>query len=399
MFFFFLNCIGGSHDRTDLLPLKVGVALIAYSALERDGLTIPIVPVGLNYFFNRRHRFRGRVVVEFGTPVMIDPTSTLEQYKQGGSAKHKVCQDLLTTIEDSMRSVIVSTPDYQTMKMIHAARRLYANKSSTTSGDKQDLTKRFAFGYQQLLLQYGDPPQEWKDLQKRIELYQKELDELGIRDYQVPGLRQSNDNISTMKLPYYIAHLIVLLLLAAIPSIFLNLPVGLVARLYANQRRKKALAASSVKVKGYDVMLSEKVVLCIVLVPTLWITYGCLLFFFTSLDGPAIALAIMSMPVFSYMGIMVAEAGMVDWKRDVRPLILRYYAKHRISQLPDTRMKLQHDLRRFIRTIGPQYLGEIYSGKKLNWAQIQQRQRQQQQQQQQLSNPKPTTQIDNPKED
>merc|ERR1712226_1655649 len=25
---------GGSHDRTDLLPLKVGVSLIAYSALE-----------------------------------------------------------------------------------------------------------------------------------------------------------------------------------------------------------------------------------------------------------------------------------------------------------------------------------------------------------------------------
>jgi glycerol-3-phosphate O-acyltransferase/dihydroxyacetone phosphate acyltransferase len=28
---------GGSHDRTDLLPLKVGVALLAYSALEKDG--------------------------------------------------------------------------------------------------------------------------------------------------------------------------------------------------------------------------------------------------------------------------------------------------------------------------------------------------------------------------
>merc|ERR1712232_459283 len=45
---------GGSHDRTDLLPLKVGVALIAYSALERDGVSVPIVPVGLNYF--RTHR-------------------------------------------------------------------------------------------------------------------------------------------------------------------------------------------------------------------------------------------------------------------------------------------------------------------------------------------------------
>jgi len=37
---------GGSHDRTDLLPLKAGVALIAYSALEKHNLNVPIVPVG-----------------------------------------------------------------------------------------------------------------------------------------------------------------------------------------------------------------------------------------------------------------------------------------------------------------------------------------------------------------
>jgi glycerol-3-phosphate O-acyltransferase/dihydroxyacetone phosphate acyltransferase len=55
---------GGSHDRTDLLPLKAGVAAIALGALEKYGVSVPIVPVGLNYF--RGHRFRGRVVVEYG---------------------------------------------------------------------------------------------------------------------------------------------------------------------------------------------------------------------------------------------------------------------------------------------------------------------------------------------
>jgi glycerol-3-phosphate O-acyltransferase / dihydroxyacetone phosphate acyltransferase len=55
---------GGSHDRTDLLPLKVGISLIAYSALEKDGIVVPVVPIGLNSF--RAHRWRGRVVVEYG---------------------------------------------------------------------------------------------------------------------------------------------------------------------------------------------------------------------------------------------------------------------------------------------------------------------------------------------
>ena len=49
------NCIGifpegGSHDRTDLLPLKVGIAIIAYGMVDKHNITVPIVPVGLNYF-------------------------------------------------------------------------------------------------------------------------------------------------------------------------------------------------------------------------------------------------------------------------------------------------------------------------------------------------------------
>lgn len=60
---------GGSHDNTDLLPLKVGVASIAFGTLEDGNTNVSIVPVGLNYF--RGHRFRGRVVVEYGAPIHI----------------------------------------------------------------------------------------------------------------------------------------------------------------------------------------------------------------------------------------------------------------------------------------------------------------------------------------
>lgn len=83
---------GGSHDRTDLLPLKVGVALIAYSALEKNGVSVPIVPVGLNYF--RAHRFRGRVTVEFGKPIYADP-ATLPDFVKGGEAKRAACNEVL----------------------------------------------------------------------------------------------------------------------------------------------------------------------------------------------------------------------------------------------------------------------------------------------------------------
>lgn len=367
---------GGSHDRTDLLPLKVGVALIAYSALEKDGINIPIIPVGLNYF--RGHRFRGRLIVEYGRPTYIDP-STLGAFKAGGAEKRRVCNELLDRIADAMRGVIVSTPDYETLLLIHTARRLFQSKE-TTASKKQDLSKRFAEAYKRLLLMtQGSPPREWLQLQERILAYSRELSDLGIKDYQVQGLDRQHKKmeydgdavIRETRLTYHIFHLIFVLLVAAVPAIALNLPVGLVARLWANQRRKKALAASKVKIHARDVMLSEKIVLCIVLVPTLWCFYGLAMYFLTDMDGPTLALAIMSLPLFSYIGVVTAEAGVVDLK-DIKPYLMRLFpsARRRMSALPDTRKQLQADLSKFVKEIGPK-LGEIYYGKDINWEQIQ----------------------------
>jgi glycerol-3-phosphate O-acyltransferase/dihydroxyacetone phosphate acyltransferase len=147
---------GGSHDRTDLLPLKVGVALIAYSALEKDDLNVPIVPVGLNYF--RSHRWRGRATVEFGEPIWVDP-STLNDYKAGGADRYRVCNEFLDRIQDSMRSVLVSTPDYESLQLVHTARRLYQRKG-LVGKEKQDMSRRFAEGFKMLsFLTQGDPPE------------------------------------------------------------------------------------------------------------------------------------------------------------------------------------------------------------------------------------------------
>ena len=53
-----------------------------------------------------------------------------------------------------------------------------------------------------MLLQVkGDPPEEWLSLQKRILAYQRELNELGIKDYQVVGL--DHEEVSFNKLEKY----------------------------------------------------------------------------------------------------------------------------------------------------------------------------------------------------
>ena len=372
---------GGSHDRTDLLPLKVGVALIAYSALEQDGINVPIVPVGLNYF--KAHRWRGRAVVEYGRPIRINP-STLKAYKQGGAERRKVCSELLDRVQDSMKSVIVSAPDYDTLQVIHTARRLYQRKGQMEPSARQDLNRRFAEGYKRLLLMTdGNPPKEWRDLQNRLVAYHHELEHLGIRDYHVPTLNQGMKTdgldgdkvLSYMDTFYQILHLAFLVILATVPTILINMPIGVLADMYSESRRKVLLARSKVKVRAYDVVLTEKVLFCIVMIPILWTTYGLMLYWFTDMDGPTLTLTITTLPLFAYVGIIVTEAGMVNAK-DLRPWVMKLFpsSRKRLAALPETRLELQRDLRQFIKKLGP-VLGEIYYKKDLDWGAIQEKAR------------------------
>ena len=142
------------------------------------------------------------------------------------------------------------------------------------------------------------------------------------------------------------------------------------ADVWAERRRKKALAGSKVKIHGYDVMLTEKLVFCIVVVPLLWFLYGLIMVFFTNFDAPTIALCFMCFPLFSYAAIISSEAGMVDGK-DLKPYFLRLLpsTRKRLRALPTTRRKLRRDLRMFIKKVGPAF-GELYHGKTVDWKEI-----------------------------
>ncbi|CAG8713836.1 2141_t:CDS:2, partial [Scutellospora calospora] len=93
---------GGSHDRTEILPLKAGVTIMALGAIAANpNLNLKIMPCGLNYF--HAHSFRSRAVVEFGAPISINP-ELVEKYKQGGSSKREACSKLLETIYNGLRA-------------------------------------------------------------------------------------------------------------------------------------------------------------------------------------------------------------------------------------------------------------------------------------------------------
>lgn len=98
---------GGSHDQSDLLPFKAGIALMTFSTIVNTGVVPVIIPSGLKYF--KRQEFRSRVIIEFGRP--YKPSKKLvELYKSG--QKRKAVSKMLKDLQDRMHEVTYTAPSY-----------------------------------------------------------------------------------------------------------------------------------------------------------------------------------------------------------------------------------------------------------------------------------------------
>lgn len=108
-----IHHVGGSHDRTDLLPLKAGFAMMALGTMAcYPNVEVKIVPVGLSYF--HAHRFRSRAVIEFGPPLNVS-SELVEKFKNGGPEKREAVSKLLNQVYDALKAVTVRAPDYDTL--------------------------------------------------------------------------------------------------------------------------------------------------------------------------------------------------------------------------------------------------------------------------------------------
>lgn len=111
---------GGSHDRTDLLPLKAGVTIMALTALEMNpNLPLKIIPCGLNYFHG--HRFRSEAYLDIGEPILVTP-GMLEKFKRDKEGKREACNELLSVIKESIKLVTTQAPNYESLRIFWTLR-------------------------------------------------------------------------------------------------------------------------------------------------------------------------------------------------------------------------------------------------------------------------------------
>lgn len=343
---------GGSHDRPDLLPLKAGVAIMALGAMDsHPGLNVKIVPVGMNYF--HAHKFRSRAVVEFGNPIEISK-ELVDKYSKDETSRDAV-KELLEKITKGVKACTVNCPDFEILSVVQAARRLYSdNISSKLSAPSiVEMNRRLIKGY----LHFKDDPRI-QDIKRKVLNYNENLRSFNIPDHLV-GQSQEKDRL--IVLGNFFSHLsqVIVLTLLALPGIILFAPVFIATKRISEQKRKEALAGSTVKINGNDVIATWKILVSMGLTPILYTFYSVIgtylvkgyysnlstVFVFISFYSFSASITYSAL-IFGDRGIGLAKAVKADW-------IMLSHQKG-FSQLKDQRDELSKNINQFINEYGPQ---------------------------------------------
>jgi len=266
---------GGSHDNTDLLPLKAGVAVMALGA-RAHGIPVRIVATGINYLGG--HVFRSNCFVDVSQPIDVDD-DLVEEYIHGD--KIAAGNALLAKVNETLESVLIRAPTYKELTALRIARRMYQNNIKLSSEEYVNLSTRFSAAYSTWK---SDPA--FKTILRDIYLYNKFAYAQGLDDKQVAELPPLGSCVTLLRAWYELMVtflMLVFILPLILPGLILASPIPLRIKCVVKREMAKALAGSSVKIAARDVVASQKVIQSTILIPSLLVLYtvvGLILLFF-----------------------------------------------------------------------------------------------------------------------
>ncbi|KAK6464296.1 glycerol-3-phosphate O-acyltransferase [Scheffersomyces coipomensis] len=352
------NCLGifpegGSHDRTDLLPLKAGVAIMALGAMENDpNCNVKIVPCGMNYF--NAHKFRSRAVIEYGHPIEI-PKELVKKYSNPETNKEAV-KELLEIVTTGLKAVTVLCEDYETLMVVQAARRLYAQNFAHHLPLPLivEMNRRLVMGYEH----YKHEPKV-QEIKTKILKYNEMLNQLYLPDHHVEECDESN---KLRVLPVLILRILKLIffVILALPGATLFSPVFLSAKLISKRKAEEAVLTSSVKIKALDVIATWKILVSMGIAPIVYSFYASIGTYYAYTRG-ILQFKLISIWLLLYcLGVLVTYAALVtgeqglDLFKSIRPLYLSVTNGSSIKELKKFRDELSEDITELVNTFGPQ---------------------------------------------
>ncbi|CAI4056238.1 hypothetical protein SUVZ_02G1050 [Saccharomyces uvarum] len=355
------NCIGifpegGSHDRTDLLPLKAGVAIMALGCMDKHpDANVKIVPCGMNYF--HPHKFRSRAVVEFGDPIEI-PKELVAKYHNPETNRDAV-KELLDTISKGLQSVTVTCSDYETLMVVQAIRRLYMTQfaSKLPLPLIVEMNRRMVKGYEF----YRNEP-EIAELTKDIMSYNAALRHYNLPDHQV---EEAKVNFArNLGLVFFRLIGLSILFALAMPGIIMFSPVFILAKRISQDKARTALSRSTVKIKANDVIATWKILIGMGFAPLLYIFWSVLITYF--LRGQPwkkiyiFSGSYISCVIVTYSALIVGDIGM-DGFKSLRPLVLSLTSPKGLQKLQKDRGILAEKIIEVVNNFGSELFPDFDS--------------------------------------
>ena len=251
---------GMSHDRTQFLPLKPGIAQMALGAIEAfpqvlEG-KLKIIPVTLAYL--HPHKLQSRAAIEFGAPIQIPP-SLLKAYRSGDQGKKSAVEGLMGIVHDALAEISTSVPDEASMAVIKTAVFLHQPGGQRIRNifQRLKLEKQLSLKLAQL-----------KELHwyRKVEAFNERLSHSRIEYFQLD--HHHIPNLSPSQLFVLLGRFVCFM-----PGFILNAPALTLTRVISYHKAEEAKRNSSCKLTGMDVVASWKIILAAVVFPAQYLIY------------------------------------------------------------------------------------------------------------------------------
>lgn len=228
-----------------------------------------------------------------------------------------------------------------------------------------ELNRRLVKGY----THFRDDPMI-VNLRKSIADYNKQLRILGIRDHQVDYAKFSFIQV-IFTLVYRLVKL-VLLALATLPGFILFAPVFTATKLISRKKSAEALAASTVKLQGRDVMATWKLLVALAFAPAVYAFYTAAFTYWTYLNRiqgwvptwvplwHIVPIGMALFPTITFAALRFGEIGM-DILKSLRPLVLSLNpsSANTLVKLRKRRAALAQQVTDAINTLGPEFFPDF----------------------------------------
>jgi glycerol-3-phosphate O-acyltransferase/dihydroxyacetone phosphate acyltransferase len=323
---------GLSHDEAQLQRLKTGAARIALATKRaHPDLPIAVVPCGLNYV--SRRSFRSQALVQFGAPIEIDAAMIAAHTADERAA----VQALTARLDAALRAQTINAPDWDTLRVLDAARRLYQPPRIRLE-ERIELSRRFAEVYPTVA---ADP--EVRITMRRLHEYVARLEAVGLDDRDLQ--RRVGRAEAWSRLARHLA-LALLWLPLAVPGLVVHFPVGMLARLAGHRfAPRRDVTATTKLVVGLALSL---------------MSYGASIAIAARFGSLRLALLVAAVLPISGVAFLVV----LDRTHAVSRLLLTMRRlgrlDHELAYLAEERRALEAEVVRLVDRLGPTHLVPLF---------------------------------------